>query len=359
MIRTELLELPIFLHFINREASEAAKTTRSEDDDIRVVNTLLITHSATLSVNISQLMEYCFERPKLSLALEAMFRAGHLKTTSHDETMEKFILSRQTIYGHIQKRYPVYFENDRRLLRFDISRSNTFSMTKLLRQDLLNLEAEKLPLFAPHATSADKAAVYRNLRPIQDIVYKNEQLAITRASIERMMKDGEIPADDMESIARIFSALYFGHYSSRNLQRVCSGITDKNYVDELRFFPHFDYPVLDAALGMLGVRGSQPETDLGEQILAIYQSELHHRFVSLLQTFLASAYKGFLQQLNNAALDADSVHSHRQSFTHHLRQLFVGNTSAQHLSTTGLDLRLRAAVDSINQAAARAESWSK
>jgi nucleoside phosphorylase len=359
MMLTELLELPIFLHFINREASEAAKTTRSEDDDIRTINTLLISHSATLSVNISQLLEYCFEKPKLSLALESAFKAGALKTTSHDETIEKFILSRQTIYGHIQKRYPVYFENDRRLLRFDISRSNTFSMTKLLRQDLLNLEADKLPLFAPHATAADKAAVYRNLRPIQDIVYKNEQLAITKASIEKMMKVGDIAADDMESIARIFSALYFGHYSARNLQRICSGITDKNYVDELRFFPHFDYPVLNAALAILGVRGAQTETDVGEQILAMYQSELHHRFVNSLQAFLAAAYRAFLQRLNNATIDADSVESHRQSFTHHFRQLLAGSANAQHLPSTTLDLRIRAAIDSINHAAARAETWSK
>jgi nucleoside phosphorylase len=314
MAKSKPFELQIFLHFINREASDSGELARSEARDVETIKTLLLAHSGKLSVNISQLLEYVHDRPTLNSLLEKLFRAGLLDTTSHDTDIERFIDNRQRLYGHIQARYPMYFGADRDLIRFQITRVNSFSMSQLLRTELLSIRQGELPTFARYALSQDRTTLLKGIDDIQKAIALNSQAAITSASLKAVTKNNSLEPPDWRSIGRIFSAMYFEKYSKGNLQRVCSGITTRGYLDDLEHFPNYDEPTLAEFLRIMLVPARGIDKLTAEELIEAYGTPVHLDFVDALQTVILGLNTVFLSLMNTQNLGPDSVRSYREGF---------------------------------------------
>lgn len=176
------IERPIFLHFLNREAAQAFGSNRGENTDLIALDVLTITHCSKLSVNISQMMEYTFEKPKLQEQIIRLINAGILITSSHDVDIGNFINSRQIMYQSVADRYPMYFMDEPSIENFSIKQTNSFSMTKLLRRDILDISEGDLALFARRARPEDIKDFQRNIGAFQDIAFRERDHAITRAN---------------------------------------------------------------------------------------------------------------------------------------------------------------------------------
>jgi len=314
MARFRPIELQIFLHFINREASDAGELARPEKADLEILRIILLSHSAKLSVNISQMLEYLHGRPALSAFMHSLFRAGLLETTSHDTDLERFIEARQRMYAHVQSRYPMYFASDQELGRFAITKNNSFSMSKLLQEDLLGIRSGELPTFAPLALHQDKIILSDNIDAIQKAIFHNRDAAVTSPSLKALTKAGSMTPADWRSVGRIFSAQYFEKYASQNLQRICTGVTSKSFLDDLSTFPNYDIPVLRGFLRLLGVPFDLTDQSNIAELIEAHGTNIHLDFVDTLQTFILGLYAAFESRLNSANLNADNVQSYRDAF---------------------------------------------
>ncbi|MEP7239533.1 MAG: hypothetical protein ABI697_01490 [Devosia sp.] len=284
------VERPIFLHFLNREAALASQQARGEVEDLEAINALTVCHCSGLTVNISQMVEYAAGKSRLISTLVGLSQSGILASTSHDSTMSEFIASRQRIYRNVASKYPMYFGTGLELEGFRISKSNSFSMTNLLRRDLLDQSGTELSLIGKRARPEDAAKVVANLDVLQTIAFKHRDDAITRANFEFLADKGTLTPDVLDATGRMFSALYFEHYASQNGAATCTGMTEVGFVENLEHFPHYDVPVLRAVLRSLGweAMAGVVRENLRRELETLYRSESHRLFVEYLNAFLGA-----------------------------------------------------------------------
>lgn len=301
----------VFLHFLNREAYIAAGMPRDEQADMVAIDALALCHCSKLSVNISQMTEYSYGKEHLSQVLVGLAAAGIMITTSHESSISAFISSRQIIYRNVADRYPMYFANNDFSNNFNIAQANSFSMTRLLRRDILNFDASELNLNTRRARQEDIKIFSENLDGLQNVAMKFSDVAVTRANFE-LARDSRLTEPVLNSTARVFSAWYFDHYATHSQSTTCTGIGDVGYVEDLTKFPHYDVPILAAALGHLGWSALHGEaTKLRGQINTMYGSRAHRSFVEALNAFLQATYQEVRSHSNRPGLDADSVESAR------------------------------------------------
>lgn len=293
------IERPIFLHFLNREAAAAFGASPNENRDILAINTLTICHCSNFSVNISQMIEYSSDKYHLLQLLEELTRCGIITTTSHDTNIEEFIDSRQVLYEKVSQRYPMYFRDTSQLEKFSIKQNNNFSMTDLLRRDILDIKANELALFARHARQQDIARFRDNLDPIQKVAFNEKEQAITRANFAVFLGNGVVSERALDSAARIFSALYIEHYSRNNSVVTPTGLGFTGFVEDFEFFPHYDIPVLSNLLHNLGWQKLRPsQQDVRTKVLEAYGKIEHRVFVERTNAFVYACYEQVKAALN-------------------------------------------------------------
>lgn len=284
----------IFLHFLNREASEASGTFRNAKNELRALDVLTVTHCSNLTVNISQMLEYTIDRPELVQPLSELCKSGILVTTSHDKSYDEFIASRQQLYQNVASRYPIYFEDTSVVEEFLIRQKNSFSMTAVLRRDILDISDRdvrepELRLQQRHAHDEDWKVFTGKIDPVQTVFGSNRHAAITRSNLEHFSNSGDFSPLDLAAIARVVSARYFDHYKKHSAAVTCTGIGDIGFVDDFDLFPHYDVPILSSVLNALSwekLKNNNP--DLRAQIYASYGNRSHANFVVNLQAFIGA-----------------------------------------------------------------------
>lgn len=293
------IERPVFLHFLNREATSAARLAPEEIHDIQAVDTLTICHCSRFSVNISQMIEYSFDKAELTGILSSLIKNRVIITTSGDADIEKFIESRHILYGNVSTLYPMYFRDTKLLQGLHIWENNKFSMTQEIRESLVNINASKLPLFAERARDQDKEILTRNLDAIQGILFRYRESAITKGNVAHYMNKDSISSSDLDSIGRIFSTLYFEHYSNNNIVVTPTGLLATGYLEDIRYFPHYDIPILTNSLRSLGwTELSSQHSDIREQMIEAYGKSQHRVFVEALAAYLHACDSQVKQLLN-------------------------------------------------------------
>lgn len=288
------LERTIFLHFLNREAFEASGAKRSVEQDQVVLDALLISHCNNLSVNISQMLEYTFGKPELAKTLTDLFNAGVLVTTSHDPNVDTFLTSRLRMYADVSERYPVYFKDTSLVETFDIRQRNQFSMSAVLRRDILDISERdrrepELRLEQKHALDEDWRVFSSRIEDVQLVFGKHRSAAITKASLLKYSNEGAFSGAEANAIARVFSARYFDHYKRHCYAVTCSGLGDGGYLDDMTSFPHYDIPIILEILKAVSwndMRREMPE--FSAQVIDAYGGPSHVAFVCALQCFLGS-----------------------------------------------------------------------
>lgn len=307
------VDRPIFLSFLNREALNASYATRNQATDIYAVQCLAICHCCGMTANLSQLFEYAYEKPKLKSLLVWLIKNGMLESTSHSTDLGEFVSSRQKIYEKVQEAYPMYFENHSELERFPIIKRNVFSMTKLLKRDVFDFEATKLPLLGKHVIKEDVQRLGEGIDQIRRVILDNPEVAVTRGNIEKLASPGSLAKPNLDAAARFFSARYFDHYKSNNGVVIPTGVGLTGFLDDLDHFPSYDIPILQKTLLALGWTSlTKAVPDISEEMCVLYGGALHQRFVMTLNAFLALTYRVVLRTANIDPASHDSVSSLRR-----------------------------------------------
>lgn len=301
------IEKPIFLHFLNREASSAIGSFLPERDDIATIDVLLLCHSSNLTVNISQMIEYSDDKLNLVQYLSELTTAGILITTSHDTNMEEFIASREKLYHSVSHKYGMYFRDTSKLLKFTIKQNNNFSMTRLLRQDILDFDPDQFTFTAPRARLQDISKFRKHLKPFQRVAFHEKDQAITRANFEIFLNQNEVPKNALDSSARIFSALYVEHYATNNAAVTPTGLGFIGFVEDYEYFPHYDVPTLSGLLATLGwqeLRSAHPH--IRQQMIEVYGNGEHRVFVETVNAFICACFEQ-VKPLLNSPLSGDGA----------------------------------------------------
>lgn len=283
-----LLQKPIFLDFLNREANAASGYSRSESDDFGIIEILLLTHCNRMSANISQMVEYCSGKHRLSQWIQLLIKSGILVSTSHDTDMSCFISERQKLYSHDRERYPMYFDDTSQIEGFSITGNNSFSMSKLLRRDLFAIDPGALDLSARRARGDDRQIFTKNADFFQKTAMAEKDSAITKSLFLKNSKQLDGNKDlILGSAARIFSALYMDHYADQNSCISCTGIFSTGYAEEGKNFPLYDVPTLRDVVNSLGYYQSEAcQSARKQRSISHYGSAEHRRFAYLCSAFL-------------------------------------------------------------------------
>lgn len=275
----------IFLHFLNREAFVAGNSRRTEDQDLDALDVLTICHCSNMTVNISQMVEYTHDKPKLIRPLSRLVEQEVIITTSRDKDLEDFVESRRRMYHQVADYYPMYFSDTSVLRDFSIRMKNSFSMSRLLRRDLGDIQPHEFNL-GGYLHQEDWDIVVKSSTAANRVFVENVDWAVTRKSLEQSSSQS-FTDRELAAFARYFSARYFEHYRHHHTAVTCSGLGDVGFVDQTQFFPHYDVPILRTVLSALGwPRLKQECPDLREQVVSIYASAPHRRFVAALNSFI-------------------------------------------------------------------------
>lgn len=305
---------PVFLDFLNREASRAAGQERSERLDLDIIRTLIVSLPHGFSANISQLAEYGNLRPSLFKMTMKLIEAGIIDATSNLATMNEFISDRQLRYSHVADRYPFYFAQSGELEGIQLGTRNDFSMTSSLSSHLLGYESDKFQFELVRAHKNDQTDFENGHKALVSKILNSEGRAITRDLLETHLGDNEMTSGQINAASRVISALYMNIYATMRGLAMCTGIPSFSYVDVPAGFPSFDYPLLRRAIVGLGgekyIIGGQIE-----DIIQHYKGQSHQRFAFHLEAFLESGAASIKNQVN----DPDSFQSMRALFN----QFFV------------------------------------
>lgn len=300
-------ERPVFLHFLNREAADAAAQNRDVLRDLLAINLMLLCHCSGMTVNISQMIEYSGDSVELQAALLKLATSRILITTSREPNISDFISSRQTLYRNVSSRYPMYFDDASPLEGFEIAHANSFSMTRLLKRNIFEHSNTQLTLIGKRARDEDLNAFSLNIDALQEIAFKQEDEAITKANFARLSVGTSLSQKGLDSVGRVFSALYFEHYAQRSFAATCTGLIGAGYLDDLTFFPHYDVPILKSAMHALdwaSVRANSPNLD--DEIIGRYGGAEHRHFVETLHAFVNASFVALKMRSNNFRLDHES-----------------------------------------------------
>ena len=320
-------EKTVFLHFLNREASEATRVFRTAEQDLRFLDVITFTHCSNMTVNVSQMLEYTIDRPELVQPLSRLCASGILVTTSHDKNFSEFISSRRRMYERVAQRYPIYFTDLSVLESFSIRQKNNFSMTSVLRRDILDISDRDvrepaLALEQRHAHREDWRIFSDRIEPIQRVFGTHRHEAITRGNLEFYLNQSELEKAELDAVARVISARYFDHYKKHSASVICTGIGDIGFVEDYELFPHYDLPILSAVLNALSwakLKRSNP--DLREQLYASYGNRSHVSFVANLQSFVGACCTSIRDRLNYPEGSSDyffSLRSQTETLCSHL-----------------------------------------
>lgn len=315
---------PVYLDFLNREASRAVGRERRQDIDVDILRTFCLTLPSGFSANIAQMAEYGSEKPQLFETIMKLISAGIIDATSSAGTIGEFIGDHQQRYSHVPTRYPFYFERSSELESVRLGTRNEFSMTNRLGQHLLAYESSKFPFDFSRASRNDQLNFENGHKALIKTLMNRDDLAITRDLLETGRGGTVMKPQEIAATTRIFSALYMKIYADNRGLATSTGIPDFSYQEDTSGFPSFDYLILRRAIVLLGGEKILRVSPL-ETIIEAYRSPEHHRFAYYLEGYLEAVSASLSGKIN----DPSSLGSFRAMF----EQFFVRELDNQKITS--------------------------
>lgn len=108
----ELLDNPIFLHFLNRELWETENIQFSDEELCSIVLTALLSTTSYVYIGHALLLEAVLKYPKTAELLIEMEKFGYVCLVGNDFNINNFMSRRQELYRHDKKKYSIYFQDN-------------------------------------------------------------------------------------------------------------------------------------------------------------------------------------------------------------------------------------------------------
>lgn len=278
---------PVFLDFLNREATRAIDRERDENIDLEIIRTLTVALPYKFSANISQITEYANTRPRLFSELMKLIEARIIDATSTSATIDEFITDRQNRYSHVPERYPFYFKKSGLLEGVRIGSRNSFSMTDDLSRIISGYSSDQFDFELVRASPSDKVHFESSLKATITKILNRDELAITRDLLESNRGGIALNPQEIAATTRAISAIYMKNYAEQRRLATCTGIPEFNYREIDRNFPRYDFPLIRRIVQSLGGAPLIFAVNT-EEILALYGTPEHEHFGYYLGAFLES-----------------------------------------------------------------------
>lgn len=278
---------PVFLDFLNREATRAIGRERDEEVDLEIIRTLTVALPYKFSANISQIAEYGNARPRLFKELIKLINARVIDATSSSATIDEFLVDRQARYSHKPERYPFYFRQSGLLENVKLGSRNEFSMTDDLSRIITGYDSSQFDFELIRANPGDKIQFESALKATIHKILDRDELAITRDLLESSRGQTPLTPQGIAATTRAISAIYMKNYADRRGLATCTGIPDFNYREIEHYFPRYDFPLIHRIVKSLGGVPLIYTADTAE-VIALYGSPEHEHFGYYLGAFLES-----------------------------------------------------------------------
>ncbi|MEU8118723.1 hypothetical protein AB0C21_08430 [Spirillospora sp. NPDC049024] len=325
MIKTER---PLYLNFLDRELGDAVDFSLTHATMEYALKVLMLGTSAPLYCGISLIWENTGLSVDSRRLLTAASEAGALHPVSYTSTVEAFYESRQRLYRHDARRYPLYFEAGINNLRAISPSIHKETDTTEDLTDKLTAWSVSTPR---SRTEVERAAMAVTLRALNE----RDSQALTFSYFERHVSalDSRIAAEEV--VRREISLAYCQHYLEFANGDVPTGIAGLGFFDARlsREFPLCDIPLLASLLGSAGLREyiARPWSSFAENwdlILASRDVGAHYRLTSLIRLLLRT-----LDQVLTAedGMAAASHFARRSRMSAVIRALQHGSAERHHM----------------------------
>jgi hypothetical protein len=246
-----MTDLPLFLHFLDRELGDAANFHLSARSAETLIKTLLLGTTARLYCGLSLVWEH----PAAAFGNLGLFRAllehDLLDVVSNHETVDAFLASRMPLYAHDIDRYPMYRSPDREWQSIlSPTQFKESSATSVLESHLLEAATTTLPASPDLPLDLGR----RLASTVQEALRTREGRAITYSLVASQLLEMDAPQTASALVKRAISKEYCSHYMDFAGGDIVTGIHGLSVFDGLaRDFPHADAQMLSELLTLAGL----------------------------------------------------------------------------------------------------------
>ena len=107
----DLLNRPIFLHFLNREICETENVQFSDDELQSIVMMAMLSTTSFVYIGHAIVLENMARYPKTTSILMEMEKYGYICLVGNAFSINNFLSRRRELYRYDKKKYNVYFED--------------------------------------------------------------------------------------------------------------------------------------------------------------------------------------------------------------------------------------------------------
>lgn len=280
IIRFEDGKIPIFLHFMNREAPRNLNIILSEGFLEKIIRTILSTSTELLLCDISYIWENYSSFSRLNKIILRLIELGEIDLISSYQTTDMFLFECQELYKFDSNRYSVFYEDiPPKLILQQPSFIKDESTSKHILSNLLSL---KYGLKCPDLEIIDKhdKSVLIGMRDkIDSLIQKASNKAITLSLFNEEFAQENIKL----AFARFSTFSHFNHYLSFSNSDIISGIKNFYYYDTLsKHMLIYNYKFLSLILEGLQLQKcvlSENPNTFPDKISIIRKSTDHKDFV--------------------------------------------------------------------------------
>lgn len=241
--------MPIFLHFINRELYRGYSITPDFSRIYNYIEALSLSQCVKIVCNVAQIHEFLQQAAPVVELLKCLRECNFLQTLSQVQSNEEFIESRQKLYFFDKERYPMYFDEYSKIQNLPLSLQTTKDTTIGLQKRILDLREDDL--FTLTLVTPDQLEKFSHLLPkIQQAIIRRDGKAITSSLVVKAIEPNN--RTDQMMIARYISMEYINHYADSLKATVPSGLPEIKLTQIESGFPLIDIEIILHLLKTLG-----------------------------------------------------------------------------------------------------------
>ncbi len=280
----------IYYHFFDRELRESVNSRITDEIILEVLCCSIFMTDELFYLPISNLYESSIDFPSSLDYVRKMDQLGLIYPASSHSSREGFLLSRQEMYQHDKKRYPMYFEEkyigwSSHLIKLPNS------TTKILQAEFLDNE-----IIIPELETKSRNKLRGH---IEEIMQKLSGRAITSAlfrpeCLNNMLTDQEIRTS-IQYIRQKISEYYIRRYLDVMKGTIITGIPDIEKYDYIAESPdENNFKVYSFILKSCGVDFKQPH--MREFILEVRNSVVDFQGIYMEITKIVSGINRYAAQ---------------------------------------------------------------